>query len=85
MPRAGEGYKAYRARFVAAGRHPLRGDALGPAGETCGTCCHCRAMRYAGTYWKCEIGPLTHGPSTDIRKSWPACERWQPVAGAVGP
>lgn len=60
------------------GRHPHRGDALGPAGETCGTCVHLRHQGgVAGRYLKCAHGPSTRGPATDIRAKWPSCALWK--------
>lgn len=57
------------------GRHPHRGDPLGPAGETCGTCVH--RVRFSKTYLKCAHGPNSRGPATDIRSKWPACALWK--------
>ena len=45
-----------------------------PLGETCGSCLHLDDSR--GRYFKCGIAVRTSGPATDIRKSWPACIRW---------
>lgn len=50
----------------------------GPAGATCGTCVHLYIMRYHDyRYFKCDLRGTTHGPGTDMRKSWPACGRYQ--------
>ena len=71
---------------IAAGRHPLAGaplhdqaptDAIPgdrPRPFTCGTCTH-RDLRQHGAnpYPKCDIGPITGGPATDVRAWWPAC------------
>jgi hypothetical protein len=49
----------------------------GPAGETCGSCGHCRVHRCSSrNYYKCELVPTTFGPGTDIRLSTLACEHW---------
>ena len=54
----------------------------GPAGETCGTCRH--LVRTGNNlkqraYLKCGLlqHRWTHGPATDIRASWLACEYWE--------
>jgi hypothetical protein len=63
---------------IAAGVHPHNGLPLGPAGETCGSCKHKRRTpQTAGTYWKCDLGPLSRGPGTDLRVRWPACAKWE--------
>jgi len=46
------------------------------AGATCRTCAHLRRLQYARVYFKCELGPLSHGPGMDWRTGWPACDRW---------
>lgn len=74
-------FKAQRARMVELGRHPL-GFALADAehpghGHTCGDCEHHYLRRFASTYHKCELVEQTNGPATDIKVSWPACERWE--------
>ena len=64
---------------VAAGRHPLtRGRAL----PELGTCGDCRFRELIGwhdrAYPKCQVGPRSHGPATDVRAWWPACHRYVP-------
>lgn len=52
----------------------------GPAGETCGGCEHyLRVQGGAGTFRKCALmrAKWTRGPGSDIRKSDPACQRWE--------
>lgn len=52
----------------------------GPAGETCGSCAsYIRVRGGAGTFLKCELmrAKWTKGPGSDIRKSDPACGRWE--------
>ena len=53
----------------------------GPAGETCGSCAHlCRTGNTKSrTYLKCGLmrHHWTHGPGTDIRAGWQACEHWK--------
>lgn len=29
------------------------------------------------TYYKCMLMPVTNGPGSDIRLSWPACVKWE--------
>ena len=53
----------------------------GPAGETCGTCDAYRSVRGgARAFPKCALmrAKWTAGPGSDIRKSDPACQRWEP-------
>lgn len=50
----------------------------GPEGESCGTCKYIRQVGYrTKRYFKCGRMPLTHGEGTDIRKSSPACGKWE--------
>ena len=53
----------------------------GPQGETCRTCKH-KTYNSTGVnnYLKCGVmmHAWTNGPGTDIKASWPACERWRP-------
>jgi hypothetical protein len=49
----------------------------GPQGETCGSCEHLIRHRTARSFWKCDLVKWTHGPGTDIRRSTPACSRWE--------
>ena len=51
----------------------------GPAGETCGSCAHaCRLKHSSKTFIKCGLMKhhWTHGPGSDIRAGWAACEHW---------
>lgn len=61
------------------GINPLVGT-RGPDGQTCGDCIH---RKYfcggAKSYPKCDLGPITSGPKTDVRKNWPACHRHEPA------
>ena len=67
-----------RREHLDAGIHPATGLPLADSGETCGTCVH-HLVRHRGSRWhKCELAGVTHGPGTDIRVSWPACQRWEP-------
>lgn len=61
-----------------AGRHPVTGLFLQPVGlgHHCGGCSHLRVIRYAGTYHKCDLND-THSQATDVRKTWPACARYE--------
>lgn len=49
----------------------------GPQGETCKTCRHSYAVKFAKTYHKCRLVRATSGPGTDIRLKWAACSRWE--------
>lgn len=61
------------------GSHPHAGLPLRqPPGETCGSCGHCWAKKYANRYYKCDLTPDSSGPATDIRVRWPACVKWEP-------
>lgn len=60
-------------------RHPHHGLPLrDPLGERCGTCVHCSRRSNGDTkrWIKCTIFGAAGHESTDIRASWPACERW---------
>ena len=60
------------------GINPLTGR-RGPEGATCGTCTH--RVIYTNNrkqYPKCDIGPVSHGPKTDVRAYWPACPNYDP-------
>ncbi len=62
---------------LAAGRHPFMGGPVRPDLGTCGDCAHSgRQGGVAGSYYKCALN-LTGGPATDIRISWPACNRFE--------
>jgi hypothetical protein len=59
---------------IARGFHPFGLPLRDPRDKTCGECrfafkneCHSK------TYWKCEKRGCTASPTTDLRKSWPAC------------
>ena len=71
-------YTARAKAMLKAGVHPLTKAALRqPVGEqTCGECVHFRRVRMAKTYFKCAYRN-TASEATDIRKSWPACERFE--------
>lgn len=61
------------------GVHPLNGLPLHPS-EKCGGCTHLiSAFGGSRDYLKCALGPRTNGPGTDVRKWWPACEKWEPA------
>lgn len=68
---------------IDSGVHPLGHDALliGTS-ETCGGCRFRVAYGYhTRSYPKCEKGPFTHGPGTDVKASWPACRRFERADG----
>ena len=74
---------------LAAGIHPTTGrrlmtKAAAPPGVpesvlVCGECAHCFEHRTNRSYFKCEraSGGLAHGPGSDVRVSWPACDLWE--------
>ena len=62
---------------VARGLHPMGLFLLGR--ETCGTCSHMLRHKHSKTYLKCDLVKNTHGPATDIRAKWAACEKWGPA------
>ena len=64
---------ARRKAMIAAGVHPLMGTATRDD-ETCGSCAH---ILHNGRFLKCDRVPMTHGPGTDVRASWPACTQWE--------
>jgi hypothetical protein len=57
-------------------RHPL-GGALGPAGESCGSC----AWRYLGGRGRpvdrCRQFSADSGEGRRVSAAWPSCERWE--------
>ena len=63
--------------IAAQGINPLV-NTRGPEGRTCGECVH-RQLRggHAKYFPKCDLGPATSGPKTDVRASWPACHRFE--------
>jgi hypothetical protein len=72
---------------LARGVHPATKLPLRAEGGSCGTCAHLRRFDHGATvdrssrgYFKCSLRPMTGGPGTDIRVSWPACTRWEPEA-----
>lgn len=91
---AGRRLTARQAENVAAGVHPLTRGRLHPEASraasredpkglpfTCGTC----ELRDPHGYPKCllEVAGrrpyVTHGPATDVRAWWPACESYRPT------
>lgn len=63
---------------MAQGYHPFGGRLRETRGETCATCSHCvRNETYNKTFYKCDLTTWTKGPGSDLRKKWPACERWE--------
>jgi hypothetical protein len=76
IPRSG--YQARHQGLLDQGLHPMTGKPLRAEGGTCGACAHLRRLKYAKTYTKCELShSLTHGPATDCRTRWPACELFE--------
>jgi len=60
-------------RFAGAGYAASPGT--GPAGQTCGTCAHCR--RQIDGWHKCALVLETASKKTDISRRAPACLAWQ--------
>lgn len=66
-------------KLADSGINPLTGT-RGPDGQTCGDCIHRQLVGgHSKAYPKCDLGPRTAGPKTDIRKYWPACHRFEPT------
>lgn len=62
--------------YLDAGMHPVTRGAARPDLGICGTCAHHVVHGHnRRRYHKCELRPVTSGPGTDIRLSWPACEK----------
>jgi hypothetical protein len=67
---------------VERGRNPLtRRPIRQPPGETCGSCRHREIFGHHNrTYPKCTVNDgvrETHGPASDVRAWWPACQEWE--------
>jgi hypothetical protein len=66
---------------VERGVHPLTRGRARPDLGTCGDCRH-RVLEYAynghKSWPKCELGPRSAGPATDVRRWWPSCDRFEP-------
>jgi hypothetical protein len=62
--------------MLRSGKHPATGRPLANNGMTCNTCANRTSLHKVATYHKCALVPVTGGPATDIRLSWPACDRW---------
>jgi hypothetical protein len=69
----------WRNETLANGYHPITGvPLLADSDETCGSCAHVgRQGGVAGRFYKCKLNN-TGGPKTDLRLSWPACQKWEP-------
>jgi hypothetical protein len=69
---------AMHIRNVRSGRHPLGAGLLHDPEATCGSCQHRRVRIIADkTFFKCSLVKDSHGPGTDIRLKWAACELWK--------
>jgi hypothetical protein len=66
--------------LIEAGIHPATRLALRD-GATCGSCAHLvtNGGRRGRSWFKCGLVPVTSGPGTDVRLSWPACQRWDEI------
>lgn len=66
--------------MIALGQHPMGGPCR-PAAGTCGNCANLRRVEYHRShYLKCALTRWTHGAGTDVRRRWPACDRWASLA-----
>jgi hypothetical protein len=75
-------YRIRQAERLRLGRHPLNALPLAEdLAARCGNCANLRKHQLGKTYWKCALGPFTHGPATDLKLRWPGCSQWQPRAG----
>lgn len=55
----------------------------GPEGARCKGCEHLYVVRYAGTYYKCDLRENTRGRATDHRTGWRACGRYVERVGGL--
>ena len=63
--------------LLAKGIHPLMRTPVDPdPAHTCGSCAWRFMQTAAGTYYKCALSIVTHGPATDLRLRWPGCSKW---------
>lgn len=64
-----------RERHLEKGVNPGTGLPFREEGSyTCGDCWHALHGGHGrNTYWKCEMGKLSHSATSDIRLKWPAC------------
>jgi len=74
---AGKNTPATHIRNVRKGLHPLGFALLGKAGARCGNCENLYRRLWIRGYIKCRKTIATHGPGTDVRKKWAACEHWK--------
>lgn len=61
------------------GFHPFGFPLREPKGETCGSCAFSGHHGHGKGYYKCNL-MKDGGQATDLRISWPACQKWQPEA-----
>jgi hypothetical protein len=65
--------------LIEGGVHPATRLALRD-GATCGSCAHLLTNGDRRRRWfKCGLVPVTGGPGSDVRLSWPACTSWAAV------
>jgi hypothetical protein len=72
-----------QAERAAAGFHPTSALPFAQSG-TCGECSHLCATGRNRTHYKCDLVPPTHGPGTDVKRKWPACNRFERAEAAGG-
>jgi len=66
------------AAVTPAGTHPL-GFALGPAGESCGTCAWAYEGGRGAAVTRCRQSAPPNGDGARTARSHPACAHWEPV------
>lgn len=77
VPSWAKGATPTQRKRAARGLHPMGMRLKGGDPETCGSCAHLWRNEWARTYLKCRLVTATGGPGTDVRKRWPACEKWE--------
>lgn len=85
-PPPAPGYRARQEARAASGLHAT-GRKLAAVdhpghGHTCGDCAHHVVKLCAKRYHKCNLGPMTGGPASDIKVHWPGCDRWEAEGAA---
>jgi len=67
--------------MIERGIHPVTRGPI-DARKTCGECKHLYTTgERHRRYFKCGLVDHTFGPGTDIRKSWPSCEKFEEFWG----
>lgn len=72
--------KSHAARALAMiknGFHPFGLRLREPRDKVCGDCRHANSHERVKKYYKCLLSRVSCGPATDLRLSWPACEKFE--------